>query len=712
VREFIKREVTGVTTALEGTRPFGPEELDANYAFSDHYAKQWMDTMAWMQRSLQERTAYRNRHRRADKVWLSELRRTLFRISGAEKFIAEPVHAELRPSSQTRAMYRIELANGISCAGLAAFPAEAPLRGLVVFANSEGGQLKEQTEISAYVEHGFAVIQPFLCQATCNFQDHPQRKWYIHPDHVTMHNSAFIIGGSLAGMEAAELTATTGAILAALNLDPGRVPVIVDMRGRHHLSGMVAAALYPDWASVIRLDERADLLNHQEHDDVTNTLWSFHQYLDLLSMLQLAENAHIVFADPAPTPSPWAAQAIVWFERFAGERARRCMIRHPREVMDTILKLIEPASRLELSFAGFRSEGQGDQQLDGMALYKRALNDKADFLEREHAAARNRKAQRYDLDSLSIEEYKARIEQAVLAVMGPPLPLADDPNVRTNLVNTPSEAPYHLYQILMQTVEGIDAAGYLLLPKQEGEHPAVICQHGLMGRPEALIGMDGHYIYYRMAAVLAEKGYVVFVPFMNWGWGGASARNAACKKAYALGITYNRFEAAQLHAIVKFLQSRPEVDARRIGFYGLSYGGHASLWLGACEPELAVVVTAGHFNDWHKKLMSTEIHPPYSYTRSYITVDNCLDMFTFDVLNQLGHAELAALQAPRPYMVENGLRDPVSPKLWVEAEFAKVREVYARLGASDQAALCHFDGEHRFWGEESLIFLHKHLQRK
>ena len=222
--------------------------------------------------------------------------------------------------------------------------------------------------------------------------------------------------------------------------------------------------------------------------------------------------------------------------------------------------------------------------------------------------------------------------------------------------------------------------------------------------------MEENSIYDRLAQRLAEKGYVTFAPFMNWGWGGLEGRDALVKHAYALGMTPNRFEVAQLHAIVNFLQARPEVLAERIAFYGLSYGGHASLWLPACEPRLAAVVAAGHFNDWQDKLTSTEITPPLVRPTSYVTVNEGYDMFTFNVLDGLSAApQFATRSAPRPFMVENGLRDTVTPTTWVEREFARVHAVFAWLGAPEQTEIEHFDGPHRIL-EGNLQFLHRHLR--
>ncbi|HEV7216869.1 MAG TPA: hypothetical protein VGP33_17315, partial [Chloroflexota bacterium] len=71
---------------------------------------------------------------------------------------------------------------------------------------------------------------------------------------------------------------------------------------------------------------------------------------------------------------------------------------------------------------------------------------------------------------------------------------------------------------------------------------------------------------------------------------------------------------------------------------------------------------------------------------------------------------LATRFAPRPYMVENGLRDAVTPTAWVDREFARVQEVFAWMGAPQATGLEHFDGPHRIWAEGTFGFLHRHLR--
>jgi hypothetical protein len=85
-------------------------------------------------------------------------------------------------------------------------------------------------------------------------------------------------------------------------------------------------------------------------------------------------------------------------------------------------------------------------------------------------------------------------------------------------------------------------------------------------------------------------------------------------------------------------------------------------------------------------------------------------MFNYDVLNHLSHVQLVTRFAPRPQMIENGLKDAVSPTAWVNQEFAAVQAIFDWLGAPDQVELEHFDGPHRVWAENSFLFLHRHFK--
>jgi hypothetical protein len=85
-------------------------------------------------------------------------------------------------------------------------------------------------------------------------------------------------------------------------------------------------------------------------------------------------------------------------------------------------------------------------------------------------------------------------------------------------------------------------------------------------------------------------------------------------------------------------------------------------------------------------------------------------MFEFDLGHKANYAEMAALIAPRPFMVERGHRDGVAPDEWVAYEYAKVRRRYADLKLPDRTEIEFFDGPHEIHAIGTFKFLHRHLR--
>ena len=71
---------------------------------------------------------------------------------------------------------------------------------------------------------------------------------------------------------------------------------------------------------------------------------------------------------------------------------------------------------------------------------------------------------------------------------------------------------------------------------------------------------------------------------------------------------------------------------------------------------------------------------------------------------------MAALIAPRPFMVERGHFDGVAPDETVAHEYAKVRNLYsAKLGIGDRTEIEWFVGPHTINAKGTFKFLQKHL---
>jgi dienelactone hydrolase len=689
---------------LPGTEPLLPENRTW---FADRYAEQYARTLDWMRRALAEASRARDAERGASADWLAERRQLLAARTGADRVPAQASATALTRLSDGEASYAIETSAGLLYAGLVAEPDGDP-RGLVLVAGHPPAEASRLVE--RYRARGLRVVAPLLARPRRSFADDPERRWYHFNDEELLHLFFFVIGGGLAGLEAAELQATARSLAVGAGGQP--LPVALDARGRHVLTGTIAAALAPDLFDLLILPEEVGQLDHQEEDARVNTIWGFHTAFDGLTLLALAERARLLFVEAGATPSALFARASLWLGSSARPVERLPLAEPDADALASAVVARLPPPDARRPTGPHPAPGADPTPADEEDLYRRALASKLAFLEAGHATARRARHRRYDVASLAPEEYRRRVAGSVDRVMGPQLPRAAGSAARTRLV---TRRPTHdVYELVLESVPGVEVAGYLLVPLEAASAPAVVCQHGRGGRPESLIGLADfaheQWGYDRFAQRLAEKGYVVVAPFMNWGWGSTPARDALVKLAYALGMTPNRFEAAQLATIVDFLAARGEVAADRIGFYGLSYGGHASLWLGANEPRLAAVVTAGYFNELQTKLTSTEISPPQERPNSFISVDEGYDMFTYDVFNELSHAELATRFAPRPYMVENGLRDRATPTAWVKREFGRVEAVFLAMGHPERAEIEHFDGPHRVWAEASFQFLHRHLR--
>ncbi len=277
------------------------------------------------------------------------------------------------------------------------------------------------------------------------------------------------------------------------------------------------------------------------------------------------------------------------------------------------------------------------------------------------------------------------------------------PNPRSRQIY--DEPLYTGYEVMLDVFPDVFASGILLLPKnmQPGERrPVVVCQHGLEGRPTDVA--DPHKInpsYNQYACRLAERGFVVYAPQNPYIF--EDKFRTLQRKANPLGKTLFSIIVPQHQQLVNWLATLPQVDPARIAFYGLSYGGKTAMRVPALVPQYCLSICSADFNDWIWKNASTD--SPYTYvtTGEY-------EIFEFDLGNTYNYAEMAALIAPRPFMVERGHRDGVAPDERVAYEYAKIRKLYADLRIPERTRIEFFDGPHTIHGVGTFEFLHKHLR--
>jgi dienelactone hydrolase len=276
------------------------------------------------------------------------------------------------------------------------------------------------------------------------------------------------------------------------------------------------------------------------------------------------------------------------------------------------------------------------------------------------------------------------------------------PNVRTRLIE--ENEKWTRYEVVLDVFEEVFAYGILTVPKgiPAGERrPVVLCQHGLEGRPQDVIGKKSDHYYKAFATQLAERGFVTFAPQNLYLF--RDRFRTLQRLANPLKATLFAIMVAQHQQITDWLKTLPFVDPARIAFYGLSYGGKSAMRIVALVSNYCLSICSADFNDWIWKNASTL--SPYSYVWM-----NEYEIFEFDLGSTFNYAEMAALIAPRPFMVERGHFDTVAPDERVALEYAKVRHLYsARLGIGDRTEIEWFVGPHTINGQGTFRFLHRHL---
>ena len=298
------------------------------------------------------------------------------------------------------------------------------------------------------------------------------------------------------------------------------------------------------------------------------------------------------------------------------------------------------------------------------------------------------------------------------------------PNVRSRKVI--DESTHTGYEVVLDVFkseavdsEPIIAGGILLVPKdlKDGEkRPCVVCQHGLEGTPMDTITTDpkspGYGPYKGFSTQLVQRGFIVYAPQNPYR--GKDEFRVIQRKSNPLGRSLFSYIIPQHQQTLNWLATVPFIDADRIGFYGLSYGGKTAMRVPPmlpprpataekpAQPGYCLSICSADFNEWVLKNATTEDRHSYVFTHEY-------EIFEWNMGHVANYAELASLMTPRPFMVERGHDDGVAPDEWVAWEFAKVKRHYDKLGIGDRAELEVFNGPHTINGKGTFDFLHRHL---
>ena len=277
------------------------------------------------------------------------------------------------------------------------------------------------------------------------------------------------------------------------------------------------------------------------------------------------------------------------------------------------------------------------------------------------------------------------------------------PNVRTRQII--DEPEYRGYEVVLDVFQDVIATGILCLPKdiKSGEkRPVVVCQHGLEGVPMDTITRTGNGFRYYSAFAhdLAKLGFITYAPQNPYR--GRDEFRTLQRKSNPLARSLFSYIIPQHEQTLDWLSTLPEVDANRIAFYGLSYGGKTAVRVPPMVKKYCLSICSADYNEWVVKNTTDEHRYSYLFTGEY-------EIFEWNMGHVANYAELSKLMTPRPFMVERGHNDGVAPDEWVAWEYSKVRRHYVQMGLGDKTEIEFFNGPHKINSQGTFRFLKKHL---
>lgn len=273
---------------------------------------------------------------------------------------------------------------------------------------------------------------------------------------------------------------------------------------------------------------------------------------------------------------------------------------------------------------------------------------------------------------------------------------------------------YRREKFVFHSSPGVDVLGYLLTPKTgKAPYPAVVCIPGHGRGVDDIVGIDDKgqdrtvkvgYAY-DYAIQVAEHGMAaIAIEPMAFGCRRDaktkthSLETSACQpvagSALLLGQTIIGWRVYEIMRAIDWIESRPELDAKRVGCMGCSGGGMATVFAAALDTRIRAALVSSYLNTFRDCVMS---------------ISHCIDNYVPGILNWAEMYDVAGLIAPRPAYFESGEADSIFPIAASRASFQRVRKVYEVFGAPANTGHEVFEGPHGFSGKQGLPFLANHL---
>jgi dienelactone hydrolase len=293
----------------------------------------------------------------------------------------------------------------------------------------------------------------------------------------------------------------------------------------------------------------------------------------------------------------------------------------------------------------------------------------------------------------------ARIRETFLKMIDRPrVPLAAEAQARGD------SGSYRAEQFSFATESGERVPGiFLKSARAEGRRPAVILLHGTGSRKEEFLAL---------MRTMADRGFATAAIDARHHGARITTKQGADNAQYfaamlatyrtGIGRPYLYDTVWDVLRLVDYLETRDDVDPRRIGVMGISRGGTEAYLAAAVDPRIAAVVPIIGVQGFRWALDNDRWQPRVGTFAPAVDgaardegvpkvdaafVRRFYDRVAPGIYGDYDAGSMLALIAPRPVLVINGDSDPRTPLPGVQEAVALARRAYIRMGAEEKLGL-------------------------
>ncbi|MDB4459134.1 acetylxylan esterase [bacterium] len=285
------------------------------------------------------------------------------------------------------------------------------------------------------------------------------------------------------------------------------------------------------------------------------------------------------------------------------------------------------------------------------------------------------------------EKARPRLHQELLEMLGlDPMPDRTPLHATVTGIIDRDNLDFTVENIHFQSRPGLYVTGNLYMPKKrEGKIPAVlyVCGHAKVRIDGVNYGSKAAYQHH--GAWFARNGYAcLMIDTLQLGEIEGIHHGTYNRDRWwwiSRGYTSAGVEAWNSVRALDYLESRPEIDAEKLGVTGRSGGGAYSWWISAIDERIKCAVPVAGITSLRNHVIDGTIE------------GHCDCMFQ---VNTYGwdYSQIAAMVAPRPLLISNTDNDRIFPLGGVVDVYNEAHQIYQLHGGAKTLGLNIVEGPH------------------